>query len=352
MTHPNIRHIGVIGAGSWGTALANLLALKGYSIDLWVFEPEVKEQIEQERENTVFLPGVKLSEKIRPTNDIKHAVSDKNLLLAVVPSHVMRITAKKIAEYLLPETIIVSAAKGIENTTFMLMSEVLLDCLLTLSEHRIAVLSGPSFAREVARQAPTLITVAAKDPNLASLVQELFATSYFRVYTHDDIIGVQLGGSMKNYIAIAAGMIDGAGIGLNIRAALITRGLAEMRRLGVKMGANPHTFSGLSGLGDLVLTCTGHLSRNYTVGKQIGQGKHLEDILANMTMVAEGVRTTQSVYHLSRKMGVEMPICDSVYHILFEHADPGETLHFLMTRELKHELDTTQPLRTRSDAKF
>jgi glycerol-3-phosphate dehydrogenase (NAD(P)+) len=244
------------------------------------------------------------------------------------------------ATFLSSEAIIVSATKGIENETGMLMSEVLLDCVPHLSEERLAVLSGPSFAREVARQVPTLITVAAKKPHVASLVQEVFATPYFRVYTHDDIIGVQLGGSTKNYIAIAAGMIDGMKIGLNIRAALITRGLAEMRRLGVKMGANPHTFSGLSGLGDLVLTCTGHLSRNYTVGKQIGQGMRLEDILAKMRMVAEGVRTAQSVYQLSRKLDVEMPICDSVYRILFEHADPRKTLHSLMTRKLKHELES------------
>jgi glycerol-3-phosphate dehydrogenase (NAD(P)+) len=333
------RVIGVIGAGSWGTALANLLARKGYPIDLWVFEPEVREQIEQDRENKVFLPGVRLSEKIFPTNEMKRAVSAKQLVVVVVPSHVMRITAQNLAEYVSPETIIVSATKGIENETLMLMSEVLLDGLPNISEDHIAILSGPSFAKEVARQAPTLITVAAKEPSVASYIQPIFATPYFRVYTNDDMIGVQAGGSMKNYIAIAAGMVDGAEIGLNIRAALITRGLAEMRRLGVKMGANPHTFSGLSGLGDLVLTCTGNLSRNYTVGKQIGQGKKLDDILSQMRMVAEGVRTAKSVYHLSRKIGVEMPICDSVYHILFEGADPKETLHLLMTRQLKGELE-------------
>jgi glycerol-3-phosphate dehydrogenase (NAD(P)+) len=333
-------NIGVIGAGSWGTALANLLANKEYQVGLWVFEPEVKAQIEQERENKVFLPGVKLSETIQPTNDMHVAVSGKNLLVMVVPSHVMRLTAQNMAQDLAPETIVVSATKGIENDTFGLMSDVLRTSLPRLSENCFAVLSGPSFASEVARQAPTLITVAAKEPHVAVVIQEVFATPYFRVYTHDDMIGVQLGGAMKNYIALAAGMIDGAGIGVNIRAALITRGLTEMRRIGVKMGANPHTFSGLSGLGDLVLTCTGDLSRNHTVGVKIGQGMKLPDILADMRMVAEGVKTAQAVYHLSRKMDVEMPICESVYQILFENVEPRKALQFLMTRKLKDELES------------
>lgn len=333
----DLKHVSVIGAGSWGTALANLLALKGCTVDLWVFESDIKTQIEQEHENRVFLPGVTLSERICPTNDLPQAIGANTLALIVVPSHVMRRIATQIRAAISPEQILVSATKGIEKETGMLMSDVLGDCLPTLPADHIVALSGPSFAKEVAQQVPTLITVAGQNPEITTLVQHTFATPAFRVYTHNDLVGTQLGGSMKNYIAIAAGMVDGAEIGLNIRAALITRGLAEMTRMGVAMGANPHTFSGLSGLGDLVLTCTGYLSRNYTVGKQIGQGRKLTDILAEMRMVAEGVQTAESVYALSRKIGVEAPICDSVYHILFEDADPREELKRLMTRELKEE---------------
>lgn len=336
----NKSAVAVIGAGSWGTALANLLAHKGFVVDLWAFEPEVKTQIEEERENKEFLPGIPLSENIHPTNNLGEAVADKDLLVLVVPSHVMQITAEKIAACeLKTDAVFVSATKGIENDTFRLMSDILGDCLPANFKERIAILSGPSFAKEVARLVPTLITVAASNAAVASFVQEVFATPTFRVYTNDDVTGVQLGGSIKNYIAIASGMIDGAQIGLNIRAALITRGLAEMRRLGAKMGANPETFSGLTGLGDLVLTSTGSLSRNYTVGTKIGQGMKLKEVLAGMKMVAEGIKTSHSVYHLSRKVGVEMPICDSVYQILFEDAEPTAALHQLMTRELKDELD-------------
>ena len=334
-----LQRIAVVGAGSWGTALANLLACKGYNVDLWAYEPEVKTAIEQQRENSVFLPGIPLSERIRPTNDLAEAVSGQSLVVMVVPSHVMRVTAGKMAAALAPDTIVVSATKGIENETFCLMSEILEQTLPAGSQQPIAALSGPSFATEVARLMPTLITVASHSADAVAVVQQVFATPHFRVYTNDDLIGVQLGGSMKNYIAIAAGIVDGVKIGLNIRAALITRGLAEMRRLGVKMGANPHTFSGLSGLGDLVLTCTGDLSRNHTVGVKIGHGMKVREVLDGMRSVAEGVKTAHSVYHLSRKIGVEMPICDSVYQMLFEDADPRDALNQLMTRRLKDELE-------------
>lgn len=334
-----MMNIGVIGGGSWGTALANLLAGKGYAVDLWVFEAEICAQIAAQHENAVFLPGIRLAETLRPTNDLAEAVTGKDLLIVVVPSHVMSRMAEQIARFIAPDTLVVSATKGIENNTFRLMSEILERALPATSHERIAVLSGPSFASEVAQQRPTLITIAAHEDAVATTAQEVFATPYFRVYTHHDMIGAQLGGAIKNYIAIAAGMVDGAGIGLNIRAALITRGLSEMQRLGVKMGAHPHTFSGLTGLGDLVLTCTGDLSRNHTVGLKIGQGQKLQEILAGMKMVAEGVNTAHSVYHLSRQIDVEMPICDSVYQILFEDAEPREALHYLMTRKLKPEID-------------
>lgn len=331
--------IGAVGAGSWGTALANLLAEKGYHIDLWVFEPEIRQQIEQERCNSVFLPGITLSDNLHPTNDIKAAVKGKDLVLIVVPSHVVRATAKKMQDLISAETMVVSASKGIENETLLTMSGVLAETLPAMSKDRFAVLSGPSFAREVALRVPTVVTVAAFHEQTAARVQQVFATPYFRVYTHDDIIGVELGGSVKNVIAIAAGVIDGLGLGLNTRAALITRGLTEIRRLGLKLGAKPRTFTGLAGVGDLILTCTGDLSRNHTIGKQIGQGRKLKDLLAHMRMVAEGVRTAESVFNLSKQLKVEMPICHAIYHILYDDLSPREALFQLMTRDLKQELD-------------
>jgi glycerol-3-phosphate dehydrogenase (NAD(P)+) len=219
------------------------------------------------------------------------------------------------------------------------MSGVLKEMLHEIPETRFAVLSGPSFAREVAKKIPTVVAVASKDIELAAKLQHIFSTPFFRVYTNDDIIGVELGGAVKNVIAIAAGVIDGLGLGLNTRAALITRGLTEIRRLGLKYGANPRTFTGLAGMGDLILTCTGDLSRNYTVGVKIGQGMKVKEILSEMRMVAEGVKTAKSVYNLSRKLGVEMPISHEVYHILYDDASPKEAAHRLMTRDLKEELD-------------
>jgi len=335
----NSTKIGVVGGGSWGTTLANLLGRKGFNIDLWVFEAEVIKQIKELRENRIFLPGISLSSKICPSNDLSRVVSGKDLVLIVVPSHFMRETSHEIARYVSKDTIIVSASKGIENKTLLTMSGVLKETLPKIPEKHIVALSGPSFAREVASNVPTLVTVASKNKKTASFVQHVFSTPLFRVYTNDDIIGVELGGSVKNVIAIASGMIDGLGFGLNTRAALITRGLTEIRRLGLKLGANPRTFTGLTGVGDLILTCTGKLSRNYTVGKQLGQGKRLQDILSEMRMVAEGIKTAKSVYNLSRKIGVEMPISHEIYHILYEDASPKEALHKLMTRDLKHELD-------------
>ncbi|MFC1858104.1 NAD(P)H-dependent glycerol-3-phosphate dehydrogenase [Thermodesulfobacteriota bacterium] len=329
--------IGVIGAGSWGTALANLLALKGFQIDLWAFEKEVKDQILTHRENTVFLPGITLSKSIRPSHDIEEVISNKDLVLIVVPSHVMRETAKKFAGAVSKEAIIVTASKGIENKTHLTMTGVLKEVLHQLPESRFAVLSGPSFAKEVARRSPTAVTTAAEDFEVARYVQQVFATPYFRVYTSDDMIGVELGGAVKNVIAIAAGIIDGLDLGLNTRAALITRGLTEIRRLGRKLGANPQTFAGLAGVGDLILTCTGNLSRNHTVGNKIGRGQKLSEILDDMRMVAEGVKTAKSVYNLSRKLDVEMPISHQIYFILYEDLSPKEALRNLMTRDLKNE---------------
>ena len=333
--------IGVVGAGSWGTALADLVAGKGFEVDLWAFEQEVVEQIQNDGENKIFLPGFTLSDNIKASNDLQSVVSGKDLLLIVVPSHVMRETTQKMAGRLSANTVVVSASKGIENKTHLTMSGLIAEVLPEIPDDHLAVISGPSFAREVAQRFPTVVTVASKNADTAGLVQQIFATPYFRVYSSDDMLGVELGGSVKNVIAIAAGVVDGLGLGLNTRAALITRGMTEIRRLGVKLGANPRTFTGLAGFGDLVLTCTGTLSRNHTVGKKIGEGKKLGEILGEMRMVAEGVKTAKSVYNLSRKIGVEMPISEEMYRILYEDLSPKEAVHRLMTRDLKKELDET-----------
>lgn len=331
--------IGVVGAGSWGTALANLLACKGFAVDHWVYEPEVVAQMREERENRRFLPGVILSDNLRPSGDLEAVVAGKDLILVVTPSHVTRQTMARCGGVVGPDTIVVSASKGIENQTHLTMSGVLAQVIPGLSAERLAVLTGPSFAKEVARQVPTGVTVASSDAATAARVQQVFATAYFRVYTIDDVIGAELGAAVKNVIAIAAGVIDGLGLGLNTRATLITRGLVEIRRLGLAMGAQPRTFTGLAGVGDLILTCTGDLSRNHTIGKQIGEGKKLNDLLAEMHMVAEGVKTARSVYDLSRELGVEMPISHAVYHVLYDDLDPKTALYQLMTRDLKQELD-------------
>ncbi len=331
--------IGVVGAGSWGTALANLLAVNGYKLDLWVFEEDVKEQIESKSENVTFLPGAKLSENITPTNDMQKATADKDIVLVVVPSHVMRETSKEINKYIDKKSLVVTASKGIENKTHLTMLEILQENIDNIPQNQFAVLSGPSFAREVVQKLPTVVAIASTIPETAQFIQKVFAAPFFRVYTNDDPVGVEIGGAIKNVIAIAAGISDGLELGLNARAALITRGLTEMRRLGDKMGANPHTFAGLTGVGDLLLTCTGALSRNYTVGTKLGKGMLLDEILKEMKMVAEGVKTTRSVYNLSRKLGIELPICNEVYKILFENQPPEKAIPQLMTRSLKHELD-------------
>ena len=336
---PTTYKIAVAGAGSWGTAIADLLACKGFQVELWAFEKEVQNQIEESHENKLFLPDHTLSPNLFSSNDLTGVVSDKDLIVIVVPSHVMRAVTQKMSGYLSANTIMASASKGIEQKTHLTMSGVIKETLPEVSEDRLAVISGPSFAKEVAQKMPTSVTVACKDASTASIIQHVFATTYFRVYTSDDIIGVELGGSVKNVVAIAAGMLDGLGLGLNTRAALMTRGMTEIRRLGLHLGANPRTFTGLAGFGDLVLTCTGNLSRNYTVGIQLGRGKKLQEILDEMHMVAEGVKNAKSVFNLSRKLGVEMPICHEIYRILYEDLAPKEALYHLMTRTLRQELD-------------
>jgi len=330
--------IGVIGAGSWGTALAHLLGDKGFSVDLWVYEPAVKQNIVENRENRMFLPGIRLPETVVPSNDLASVASGKQIVLFVVPSHVMRQVSGQASGHIDSASLVVTASKGIENQTHLTMTGVLKETLPDALVSRISVLSGPSFATEVAKRLPTVVTVASGDAEAAAYLQRIFSTPYFRVYTNDDLIGVELGGAVKNVIAIASGIVDGLGLGQNTRAALITRGLTEIRRLGIHLGANPHTFAGLAGMGDLLLTCTGSLSRNHTVGEKIGEGKGLNEILAEMNMVAEGVKTSKSVYNLSRKLEVDMPICHSVYKVLYEDLSATEAVYQLMTRDLKDEM--------------
>lgn len=333
----DITRIAVIGAGSWGTALANLLAEKGLEVDLWVREEEVFTQIRDKRFNEVFLPGFRLSDGLRPVSSLEEALRDKQLALLAIPSHVFRSALVSLRPFLRPDISVVIATKGIENDTLLVMSQLAGEILDKRVMETCACLSGPSFAREVARQYPTAVAVACRDMGHAKKLQELFSRDFFRVYAGDDVIGTQLGGALKNVIAIAAGASDGLEFGENARAALITRGLAEMTRLGVAMGSNPHTFAGLAGLGDLVLTCTGDQSRNRSVGLKIARGMGLEEVTRSMRMVAEGVKTARSAYELSLKMGAAMPITTEVYRILYEGRDPRDAVRELMLRDLKAE---------------
>ena len=330
--------IGVIGAGSWGTALANLLAEKGYDVRLWTREEEVYDSISKKHINSLFLPGVSLSKRIFPVKLLDEAVCGREVLLMVVPSHFFRGILLKIKEYLLFPLPIICATKGIENTSLMLMSQVVDDVFGFEYKDSFACLSGPSFAQEVVEKNPTAVTLASQNKELAHKFQAMFNTSRFRVYESNDVIGVQLAGALKNVIAIAAGVADGLKLGYNARAAIITRGLAEISRLGIALGAYPLTFAGLAGLGDLILTCTGDLSRNRSVGIKIGQWNQLLDIIASMNMVAEGVKTTKSAYDLGIKLSVEMPMTEQMYHVLYEDKKPVDALNALMNRRLKHEL--------------
>ncbi len=331
------RKIGVIGAGSWGTTLADLLAKRGHDVTLWAYESELVEEMGGTRINSLFLPGISLSPSLAFTNDLACAVGGKELILCVVPTHVLRGVIRQALPAVPADAVIVSATKGIELETLQAVSQIYEELLTPHLFRRFAVLSGPSFAREVAQEMPTAVVAAAADEAIARLVQEIFTTRWFRVYTNSDVIGVELGGALKNVIAIAAGIADGLGFGYNTRAALITRGLAEITRIGLAMGARSETFAGLAGMGDLVLTCTGDLSRNRTVGVQLGQGLTLATILGEMRMVAEGVKTAESTFLLARKLGVEMPITEQVYRVLYENKPARDAVIELMARELKPE---------------
>lgn len=328
--------VAVIGAGAWGTALANLLAENEHDVMLWAHEPDVVDSINTIYENRRFLPGVPLNNGLRASGMIEQVVEGAELALFVAPSHVLRAVAASCARSMPAGIPLVVATKGIDRERLSLMTDVVDE---EIAGHPIVALSGPSFALEVANHLPTAIVAASSDAEAARLTQQALSTSAFRVYTQSDVIGVELGGALKNVMAVATGIADGLNLGFNARAALITRGLAEMTRLGVKLGADPQTFAGLAGMGDLVLTCTGSLSRNRSVGLEIGRGAMLSEILQGRETVAEGVVTCESAKLLAEKHGVEMPIVNAVHKVLFERQPARWALVELMTRDLKAERD-------------
>lgn len=329
--------IGLIGSGSFGTSLGSLLADKGYEVLMWTRSEEQARSINEEHRNNKHLTHLRLPSNLKATTDLESVVRDKDLILSAPPSHVLAEILQTIKDWI-PENIpIVSATKGIENDTLRLVSDIFEEILPERFHPNLCFLSGPSFAKEIVERVPTAVSIASKNQFAAKKVQEIFSFTYFRTYWTSDVVGIELGGSLKNVIAIASGVSDGLGLGQNARAALITRGLNEITRLGVKMGADAMTFLGLAGLGDLVLTCCGDLSRNRTVGMKLGQGKKLNQILSEMNEVAEGVKTTKSAYQLAKKLNVEMPITEEVYKMLYEDKSPRDVIKDLMSRDLKKE---------------
>ena len=332
-----MTRVAVVGAGSWGTALSAVLAKKGHDTCLWAFEPEVAKQITRGRENVSYLPGIDLPENLRSTADLVTAVQGAGIIVSVSPAQVVGVVMAEAAPHIQDDALIVSASKGIELKTLRRMDEVLAEVLSPEQFDGFTVLAGPSFALEVAKQVPTAVVAASDRADAALAVQDLFQMEYFRVYTGDDVIGVELGGALKNVIALGAGVVAGLGCGHNTLAALVTRGLAEIRRLGVAMGAQASTFSGLAGMGDLILTCTGTLSRNRRVGYRLGRGETLENILGEMSAVAEGVATATAVHDLAARYGVEMPISEEVFGILTLGTDPKQVVKKLMERDPRPE---------------
>jgi glycerol-3-phosphate dehydrogenase (NAD(P)+) len=330
--------VAVVGAGSWGIATSVLLTSNGHEVVLWEFDEEEARKLNSLREHPTKLPGVKIPAEVKITSYLREALEGKELLAMPLPSHTVREVAKKLSPLLNGDPIILSLSKGLEVDSLKRMSEVITEELPEKYHRNIAVLSGPSHAEEVARQLPTTITVASDNEAVAEKVQGIFMNDYFRVYTHDDVVGVELAGSLKNVIAIAAGICDGLGFGDNTKGAILARGLAEIARLGVKLGADYRTFAGLAGMGDLITTAMSRYSRNRHLGEEIGRGKSLEEALFEMTMVAEGVKTTQSAYALARKHRVEMPITEQVYLMLFEGKNPRLAAEELMLREPKSEM--------------
>jgi glycerol-3-phosphate dehydrogenase (NAD(P)+) len=328
-----MSYIAVIGAGSWGTTLACLIAEKGYNTSLWVYEKDLCLEMRETRVNSVYLPGIPVPDNVVITNDIEESVRDAGFILNVVPTQYVRKVLAEAVPFINARAVIISASKGIERKTLLTVSSIIKE----LTRQRITVLSGPCFALEVARRLPTAVTLSSEDNSISHILQEILTTGYFRVYTHDDILGVELGGALKNVIAIASGICDGLELGNNARASLITRGLAEITRLGTAMGARKQTFSGLSGLGDLILTCTGALSRNYSFGRGLGQGMKPDDILSRTKSAVEGVATSESAYELTKRYNIQMPIVEQVYNVIYKGKDPALAVEELMNRGLKTE---------------
>jgi glycerol-3-phosphate dehydrogenase (NAD(P)+) len=326
--------IGVLGDGGWGTTLAILLSNKGYPVTLWGAFADYAKQMAKTRHNHKFLPGIKIPPQIKITSDIKNAAQDKEIIVLAIPSQYTRMTLKKIKGNFAKKTVFLSVTKGIEISSSKRMSEII---YAELGPVKLAVLSGPTIAAEVVKEVPTTAVAASSDKQIRKTIQAVFSTKRFRVYTNPDVIGVELGGSLKNVIAIACGVSDGLGFGTNTKAAILTRGLAEISRLGKAMGAKPETFSGISGLGDLVTTCISKQSRNRSVGEMIGKGKSLKEIFSHMQMVAEGVPTAKSAYALSLKYKIDMPITKEIYHLLYKNKSPRQAVNDLMTRKSKEE---------------
>jgi len=334
------ERIAVIGGGSWGTALANLLACKGMPVTIWSFENDVAETINNQHRNVKYLGDIGLNPSLRATGDLEAALDRATFVLSVSPAQHVRSVMAEAAKYMRADAIVVGASKGIETGTLQTMAQVHAEVLPKGVAERTCFLSGPSFALEVAQGMPTAVTIASHDAKAAERAQLVFQTPDFRCYTSTDVIGVELGGALKNVIAVATGMVVGLGLGHNTTAALMTRGLAEITRLGVELGANPLTFAGLAGMGDLILTCTGGLSRNRHVGVELGKGRKLQEVLDEMHMVAEGVHTARGAHALAQKVGVEMPIVAEVHAVLFEDRKASEALENLMQREPKAELES------------
>ena len=332
-----MSEIAIIGAGSYGTALALVAARSGHQVKLWAHDPEVAAILKQQRQNLVYLPGFELPANIQPTHELNEALRDAEIVITAIPSHVCREVYTNMLPFLRAEMIFVSATKGIEVHTQMRMEEVVRDVLQATFAPRYVALSGPSFALEVAQDQPSAIVAASSEIDAAKAVQAALSSSRFRVYTNTDVIGVEIGGAVKNVMAIATGVVNGLGLGYNSVTALITRGLAEMTRLAVKLGGRGETLAGLAGMGDLVLTCLGNLSRNRQVGVALGQGRTLEQIISETRQVAEGVKTAKATHELSQRSGVEMPITEGVYQMLYEGKTPQQLLQELMDRPLKGE---------------
>ncbi len=334
-----MKKVTIIGAGSFGTALAIVLARAGNEVKLWAREPDIAYAINNHHKNPAYISDIILPDAIECYTDLAACVSGREMIVFATPSHAVREVAELVEPHLNGKEMVVNVAKGIENETFMTMSQVLSQVLKNkIVEDHIGVLSGPSHAEEVSKFKPTTVVATSFSKRTARIIQETFMTPMFRIYLNYDIIGVEIGGSVKNIMAIAAGIVDGAELGDNSKAALITRGLHEMKRLGMKLGASQDTFSGLAGMGDLVVTCTSEHSRNRFIGYNIGKGKKLSEIVSGMNMIAEGIRTTKSVYDWSKKLNVEMPITEAVHKILFENKDPKDMLYDLMTRNAKEEI--------------